>query len=459
MPSLNATLSTATQSLLAEELEMQVTNNNIANANTAGYARETVNLAEADPLQDGSLTVGNGVTVQGVQSLSDTLLTMRIQQQTSDQSSASAQVNALNELQTLFPSTGTSLSTQLSSFFTSLSALSTDPSNAADRETVMSSAQSLVQEFNSVANGLSGAASGLNTTVSTDVAQVNQLSSQAAGLNSQIVQQNATGQDTATLTDQLTEVESQLAALTDVSITHTTQGDTITTGSGTALVLGSNSYALQTATGSDGNLQVLDSSGTDITSAITSGDLGGTLKVRDTQVPSLLSSLDTLANQFGNGFNAAQKQGYDQNGNPGTALFSVSSTIVAGSAASITLTTNDPSAIAASSVAGSGASGSNGNIASLTALQNTALSSGQSATTMSSNLVYQIGTLTATATAEQSSVQTSLTALTNQQGSVSGVSIDEESANLLRFQQAYQAAAKVVSTIQTLFDTTINMIN
>jgi len=77
---------------------------------------------------------------------------------------------------------------------------------------------------------------------------------------------------------------------------------------------------------------------------------------------------------------------------------------------------------------------------------------------MSSNLVYQIGNLTAKSIAQSSSVKLSLTALTNQQGSISGVSIDEESANLIRFQQAYQAAAKVVSTIQTLFDTTIRMI-
>ena len=63
MSSLNATLSMATQSMLAQELELQVTNNNIANANTAGYTRETVNLAQADPIQEGFLSVGTGVTV------------------------------------------------------------------------------------------------------------------------------------------------------------------------------------------------------------------------------------------------------------------------------------------------------------------------------------------------------------------------------------------------------------
>lgn len=457
MSSLNATLSMATQSMLAQELELQVTNNNIANANTAGYTRETVNLAQADPIQEGSLSVGTGVTVEGIQSLSDTLLTMRIQQQTSDESKATAQVNALDEVQTLFPSSGTSVSTALSGFFTSLSALSTDPSNSADRQTVMSDAQTLVQQFNSVSSGLTDTTSGLNTTVQTDVTQINQLSAQAATLNQQLVEQTAAGQSTGTVSDQLNEAESQLAALTNISVIHTTQGDSITTGAGTALVLGTQSYALQTATGTDGNIQVLDSSNTNITSTISSGDLGGVLEVRDTQIPSLLTSLDTLANQFATAFNAAQAKGYDETGNAGTNLFTVPST-VAGSAAAISLVTTSGSAIAASSVSGAGASGDNENLVNLTALQSSALASGESATTMSSDLVYQVGTLTANATAEQTAVQTSLTSLTSQESSVAGVSVDEESANLLRFQQAYEAAAKVISTIQTLFDTTINMI-
>ena len=74
-------------------------------------------MSEATPSQDGTLTVGNGVSIGGVTSIRDELLTLRIQQQTSDQSSAEAQVNALNQIQTLFPSSGTSLASSLSSFF------------------------------------------------------------------------------------------------------------------------------------------------------------------------------------------------------------------------------------------------------------------------------------------------------------------------------------------------------
>ncbi len=456
--SLNATLSTATQGLLAQELELQVTNNNIANANTAGYTREIVNLSEAAPTQTGSVSVGNGVEVAGIESVRDRLLSSRIQQQTSQQSGAQAQVHALSAIQTLFPSTGSSLAASLTSFYTSISALSSNPSDTATRQTALSSAQRVAQQFNSVAAGLSDAASSLDTTVTTDVAQINQLSAQAASLNQQVVQEAAAGQSTGAVGNQLNQVELKLASLTNISVTHGSQGDSISTGNGTPLVLDGQSYALKTTTGSTGHVQVLDATGTNITTNISSGDLGGTLQVRDTQIPALQSSLDSLANQFATSFNTAQAQGFDANGNTGTALFAIPSTVT-GSAASIAVANTSASAIAASSVSGTGAAGSNGNVANLTAIENTAPVSGQSVTSLSSNLIYQIGSLTQEATTESTAVQLSLTSLTDQQGSISGVSIDEESANLVRFQQAYEAAAKVIATIQSLFETTVNMIN
>ena len=454
MGGLNATLSLATQSLMVQETELSVTNNNIANANTPGYAREVVNLQSVAQTQEGSTVVGGGVDAVSIQSVQNELLNLSINQETSEQASANAQVNVLNQLQTLFPSSGSSLSGGLSTFFTSLSALSSNPSDAANRETVISNAQSLVQQFNTTSAGLSAPLSGLNTDVETDVAQINQLSSQAAALNQQITATQANGSDASSFQDQLSSVETQLASLTNISVTHTNDGVAISTGSGTPLVLGNQSFNLSTTAGSNGNQQILDSNGTNITTSISSGDLGGTIQARDTQIPAFQNTLDTLANQFASAFNAAQTSGYDANGNAGTALFSVPST-VAGSAAAISLATADPNAIAASS---SAANGGNGNVANLTAVQNSILPSGQSATTMSSNLVYQVGNEAAKATAESSAAGTSLTSLQNQQTSVSGVSIDQESANLIQYQQAYEAAARVVSTISVLFSDTINMI-
>jgi flagellar hook-associated protein 1 FlgK len=108
----------------------------------------------------------------------------------------------------------------------------------------------------------------LNTDVQTDVAQINQLSAQAASLNQQITANQANGTDASSFKDQLSSVETQLAGLTNISITHTNDGDQISTGSGTPLVIGNLSFNLQTTTGAGGNQQVLDSNGTNITSSI-----------------------------------------------------------------------------------------------------------------------------------------------------------------------------------------------
>ncbi len=219
------------------------------------------------------------------------------------------------------------------------------------------------------------------------------------------------------------------------------------------LVVGSQSYALQTATGSDGMQHVLDQNGTDITASLSSGDLGGTIQMRDQTIPGLLSQLDTLASQFGNAFNAAQAKGFDQNGAAGGDFFTVPAT-VAGSAGAISMAITDPTRIAASS---DGTADSNGNVANLSAVQTNLLPSGNTPSEGYANLVYQVGSLTSNANAESTATTASLLQLNDQLSSVSGVSIDQEATNLITFQTAYQAAARVVSTVQAMFQVTMAM--
>ncbi len=318
---------------------------------------------------------------------------------------------------------------------------------------MLTAGQNLATAFNTASNTLTTQQAGLNTQVTQDVSQINQLTTQIAALNPQIAEANSTGQDAGTLQDQQDELVLKLSALTNVSVTQSNEGETLTTGNGTPLVVGSQSYSLQTSTGSDGMTHVLDQNGTDITSTLTGGDLGGTVQTRDVTIPGLLTQLDTLANQFGSAINAAQASGYDQNGNAGQNFFTVSST-VAGTAGTIKMAITDPSLVAASS---DGTAGSNGNLVNLSAVQTNNLPSGQTPGDAYASLVYQVGSLTANANAESTATTASLLQLNDQLSSVSGVSVDEESANLISYQQAYEAAARVVTEIQALFSTTMSM--
>ena len=451
--SLTTSLSIAAQALSVDTGAIQTINNNIANVNTPGYSRELVELQSVAPTPNEPLSPGNGVSLEGFQSVRDEVLQSRINQETQSQADANAQLNTLNQIQPIFTTSSQDIGTEFTAFFNSVSSLSTNPNSTAARQAVMTAGTNLADSFNTASSSLTSLVPGLNTQVTQDVSQINQLTKAIAALNPQIAALKAQGQDTGTLQDQQDQLTLNLSQLTGVAVTQTEGGVTLTTGNGTPLVVGSSNFALQTATGTGGAVEVLDANGNDVTSTIQGGDLGGTLQTRDQTIPGLLNQLDGLAYQFASSFNTVHSQGFDQNGNPGGNFFNIPATAT-GAAGSISLAITNPSQIAASS---DGTSGSSGNLTNLSALQSSALPSGQSPLDAYASMVYQVGSLASNANAESNATAATLVQLNDQRNSISGVSIDEESTNLLNYQQAYSAAARVVTTVQALFQVTMAM--
>jgi flagellar hook-associated protein 1 FlgK len=454
MGGLNTSLLIGMQALDASQGALDATSNNIANANTAGYTREVPQFSENEENLSGGVVTGGGVTLDGLQSVRDELLNLQIQQQTSLQSGADTESTSLQQIQSFFSaSSGNDISTQLTAFSSSLAQLSATPTSTSAQQSVLSSGQDLANAFNSTASGLASAQSDADGQVTQTVAQINTLTQQIAQLNGQVSQLTSAGQDGGTTEDQRDELVQQLSALTGVSITQSSDGETITTGNGTPLVVGSQSFGLQTTTGSNGFQQVLDSNGNNITSSIQGGQLGGAIQVRDTTIPGFMSSLNTLATQFATSFNAAQAKGFDSNGNAGQAFFSVPANS-ANAAAGISVALTNPSQIAISS---DGSSGSNGNVANLSAALTNDLPSGDTPANAYANLVFQVGSAASNASTQSTAIGQNLQQLQTQQGSVSAVSVDEETTNLLRYQTAYDAAARIVNTIQQLNTVTLDL--
>jgi flagellar hook-associated protein 1 FlgK len=557
MGGLNATLHIGLQAVDAAQGALDATSNNIANVNTPGYTEEVAQLSE-DPLSlSGNIITGGGVTMDGIQSVQDELLNLQIQQQTTLQSSANTESASLQQIQTYFTATGTDVASALTSFSSSLAALSASPTSTATQQSVLASGQDLAQAFNTTANGLTSAQSSADGLVTTSVAQINTLTQQIARLNGQIGQLTASGQNDSSAEDQLNESVQQLAGLTGISITQSNEGETITTGNGTPLVMGDQSFTLQTTTGNTGFQQVLDSNGSNITSSIQGGQLGGAIQMRDQVIPGMLSQLNSLASQFSSSFNAAQTQGVDSSGNQGQNFFSVP-TDPKEAATGITVSISNPSLLAINSV---GSSSSNSNVANLSAVLTRALpsnsassaagtasapltistaltdgsvtsisdastgrtfsftagasstianlqtaiasavgagtlsagtslsfntngqavistttagdtvqvstndtalgqfnsTSGQTPASSYASLVFDVGNAASNASTQSTAIGKSLLQLTDQQGSVSGVNINDETANLIRFQTAYEAGARIVSTIQQLETDTMDM--
>ena len=455
MGGLNTSLLVGMQALEAAQGALQATSNNISNANTPGYTREVAQFSENPETENSASVSGGGVTLDGLQSVRDELLNVQIQQQTSLQSSVNAQSSFLQQIQTYFSSSsGVDISSALSTFSSDLSELSANPTSAAAQQSVLSSGQNLANSFNTTAGGLTGAQSDADGQVTQTVAQINTLTQQIAQLNGELSQSpTAATNNGGTIEDQRDELVQQLSALTGVSVTQTNDGETITTGNGTPLVIGNQSFGLQTTTGAGGLQQVLDSNGNNITSSIQGGTLGGAIEFRDQTIPNMLTQLNTLASQFATAFNSAQAKGFDSNGNAGQDFFTIPTTST-NAASGIKVAITDPSLVAISS---DGSAGSNGNIANLTAAITGNLPSGQTAAGAYANLVFQVGNSASNATTQSAAIGLNLQQLTNQQGSVSAVSTDEESANLIRFQTAYEAAARIISTIQQLSTVTLDM--
>jgi flagellar hook-associated protein 1 FlgK len=194
------------------------------------------------------------------------------------------------------------------------------------------------------------------------------------------------------------------------------------------------------------------SQGQDITGQITSGNLGGTLQARDQEIPAIQTQLNTLATGLANSVNGVQVSGFDRNGNVGTDLFTPPSSTAA--AANLSVAFTDPSLIAASS---DGSAGSNGNAQALYALSTQAIVAGQTPSDYYSGIVFNVGNAASTAAAEQTASGLVLQQLNDQRGAVSGVSLDEEAANLVSFQNAYSASAQVITAINDMLYATIQM--
>ena len=451
---LNA-LSSAMSSLAASQDEVNVSSNNLANANTPGYARERVVLEEQPSFSTGTLgDLGSGVAVESVQSIRDPLLDASVQQETQQQSASQEIVTAMQPVQTLFVSGNGGVSDEMSAFFNDLQELSTSPTDPTLRATVLSDAGNLASAFQTTATQLTGTQQSLDLGVTQSVSQINQLTTQLAQVNGQLITAQGSGQNANNLQDQQQNLLSQLSSLIGFSVTQSSEGQTISTANGTPLVVGSQSFALSTATNSSTGFQdVISAQGQDITSQISTGQLGGMIQARDVQVAGVLSSLNTLASSFASAINTVNENGYDLTGTQGTAMFSV--TPGNGAAASMSVAMTSASQIAASSSAT--ASGDNSNLLAMINVGTQPLVNSQTPTQLLSGIVYQVGNDVSQAQSDSDAGSLMLTQLQDEQGSVEGVSTDEEASNLLTYQQAYQAAARVVTVVDDLTLVALNL--
>ena len=465
MGSLSGLFDMSRGALMADQAALNATANNVANQNTTGYTREVASFTAGDVV-----TLNGGGSASGVQSstgpqattasVRDRVLEQRVQQQMQAQSSSSAESDVLTQIQNVFSVSGstastgsTQIGTALNSFFSSLTALAGNPADAATQQGVLSAAAVLASTLNSASTQLQAVGRTIQSGISTSVTAVNALTKTIAGLNQQISEVSPHG-DAGALEDQRQLAIEQLSQYVGLDQIKTeNNGVTLTTQGGAVLVQGATASALTAATSSGASI-LQDSAGNNITAGVVGGSIGGQLAAQNGDLPAATSALDAIAYQLATAVNAQNQAGLTSTGAAGGPIFAVPST-APGAAATISVIATNPSAIATAAI-GQGESG-NGNATALANLATTVNSSGQTVNGQLGSMLAQIGSSASSLSEQTTTQQATLTQLTTQRDSLSAVSLDTEAANLSQYQKSYQAAAQLLTVLDQLMATAINL--
>jgi flagellar hook-associated protein 1 FlgK len=444
-------LGTALDGLQAASFGLTTTGQNITNVNTPGYARRDVELA--------TRTQGlNGVTVTGLRRIADTVIERRQYQAIGLSSAASERDQQLAGLEAMFDDAGGSgLSDALSAFYGSFSALASNPSDPTARNNVLARADALAGRINDTADGIASQRSDLFTKAQQTASDVNQRAQQIAKLNQEIVSARAQGQDTANLEDQRAKVLLGLAPLVDLTVITQDSGAILVQASGATLVDDVSARAISVDLSSGGDLrfmsQTVGGGGTDVTRYLTGGKLAGIKEARDTDLKEVANKLDELAYSVASTVNAQHASGFGLDGVGGRNLFSITPT-AAGAARALAVSADvkgNANAIAASGSQFTLPGGSD-NAVLLSRLAVEPTVGTRTAAQAYGDLVGDVGSRKAAAADDvglRQSVEQQMTAMRE---SASGVSLDEEMVALSKYQRAYEASTKVITTVDQLLE-------
>jgi flagellar hook-associated protein 1 len=339
--------------LQAFQAAINVAGNNIANASTPGYAKESIDLTTAAPQASGAISIGNGVVISGV--------SRSFNQATADQLNASqsslGQLNAMqsysSQIDNLVGVTAGGLSTAVQSFYSAWSDVANNPASTATRQALIGKAQSVAASFQSTSSQLNYLNTDINSRITSDVQQINTLGASISTLNKQIVIGTAEngGHPPNELLGQRDQLVTNLAALTGISTTVDSNGSlNVFLGNGQPLVLQGITVQLTTVPNqfdaSQLEVSSTTSNGNVINGSITSGDLGGLLAARSQVVDPAKNQLGQIAVAFSQTVNSQQNVGLDLTGKLGANLFSVgaplatpSSKNTGGATAAVSVTT------------------------------------------------------------------------------------------------------------------------
>jgi len=463
MPSLSG-INIALQAILAQSQAMQIVEHNIANANTPGYRRQSAILTATVPapingseyVKGGPGQVGTGVTIDRIQRFNLQLFDGRYRSASAESKNWEAQSNILTQFESITAeTTDDGLLPKLDQFWAGWQSLSADPTNASLRTILLDDANSLANGFKRRYEQISALRSDQNLVVSDQVDMINAYAGEIANLNTEISRVLSVGEQPNDLLDKRDLVLDKLAELTGSVSFEQKNGEVSVSIGGHVLVIGHDAFKLRTKPNTSGDPYMVDVYWEDDQKVILpSGELKGVLDVRDTFLRNQQTELNNLASKLIEKVNDIHSTGYGPGTTTPTNFF-----VAGGNAATIAVAIQDPGLVATSTPPYT--AGNNQIALAISALKfdSTAMTRGTATVTINNyyNGLVTDRALAAKRATESASAQSNvMDSLGNQRESASGVSLDEEAANMAKTQKAYQAAARVLTAYDELLDTVIN---
>jgi flagellar hook-associated protein 1 len=469
MPDIYGILNLGREAILTQQKAVDVTGHNIANVNTPGYSRQRVNMETNTPISFSPGQMGTGVRATEIQRIYDRFLGTQINNENQDLGRWEARKGVLERVEMILDeSEGYGLNNAMSEFWNAWQDLTNNPSGSAERVALLNKSEILADGFQKVRSDIVQIQKDIDTIITGTVEEINLVSDEIAHLNRKISQTEANGQNANDYRDERDLLVKQLSEMIAINTYENSDGKvTVLAGGGRPLVENVYSWNLSTATNASGfqDVVVLDGDGNqvNITDDISAGKLRGWIEARDEAIPDYLDRLDTLASSIMSQVNAVHGSGFGLSVDPSTGLPYAGGDFFTGtSAADMSVASdiiNDTNRIAASSTR-EGVPGDNGNAVAMANLQNVLTMNGNTSTfdTYYNSMVTDIGIEVRKAESNFDHQTSMVAQLDNYRESVSGVSLDEEMVNLIKFQHAYDAAAKLISTTDELLVTIINMV-
>lgn len=485
---IDAALSIANSGLASINAQLAVVSHNVANASTPGYVEEAVPVRSVDASGQGM-----GVfTGPATRSVDDSALLQSVLTQNAATANLQTTSTALSAVESAdgTPGDGTDLNSLLGKLQDAFSTLLNDPSNQTQQSAVVSSAASLAQGLNSRSETITAQRQSAQDDIVTSVNTINADLASIGAISNQIIAAKSAGQSTADLQNQRDQQIASLSQLIDVQVLPQSNGDVLlTTGSGLELPIHSSTPPLSTLDASVGpesyypsTLPGIALNGTDVTHAITGGQLGADIKLRDSTLPTEQAGLDEFAEGLATQF---ASQGLtlftDGSGSVPTSSGPPVQSGYIGFAATIQVNPAvqaTPSAVRDGTPSENASDAAGFNSVILNVLHNTfgtgasfnttglgpagwlslSFSSPTSLSGFAVDLSGALASASANASNQLQTEQGVQSTLQNQLTSKTGVSLDAEMSHMIALQNAYGANARVLGTVQSMFSDLLNAV-